>query len=178
MAVVALNESHPLVVVMGVSGSGKTTIGTLIAEALQVPFVDADGLHPRSNVVKMAEGTPLTDEDRWPWLALVGEQIAAATGTGIVMACSALKRSYRDAIDAAAPGVLFLHLHADQAVLSARIEGRSGHFMPPALLKSQFEALEMLQPDENGCVVNVAGGVDEIVRSAVELVGERVVGAR
>ena len=92
--------------------------------------------------------------------------------------CSALKRSYRDAIDAAAPGVLFLHLHADQAVLSARIEGRSGHFMPPALLKSQFEALELLQPDENGCVVNVAGGVDEIVRSAVELVGERVVGAR
>ncbi|MFT2817494.1 gluconokinase [Leifsonia sp. A12D58] len=178
MAVDTLKKSHPLVVVMGVSGSGKTTIGTLIAEALHVPFADADGLHPRSNVVKMAEATPLTDEDRWPWLALVGEQIAAASETGIVMACSALKRSYRDAIDAAAPGVLFVHLHADQTVLSARIEGRSGHFMPPALLKSQFEALELLQADENGCVVNVAGGVDEIVRTAVDLVEQSTVRVR
>ncbi|AMB60037.1 gluconokinase [Microterricola viridarii] len=158
---------RPLVVVMGVSGSGKTTIGSLIAEALRVPFTDADALHPRSNVVKMAEGTPLNDEDRWPWLAVVGSEMAAASDTGIVMACSALKRRYRDAIRAAVPGALFLHLHAEQEVLAARMEGRSGHFMPPSLLASQFAALEMLEPDENGAIVSVRGSVEEIVRAAV-----------
>lgn len=165
--VLVTQGARPLVVVMGVSGSGKTTIGTLIAEALGVPFADADSLHPRANVVKMAEGTPLNDDDRWPWLAAVGAEIAAASETGMVMACSALKRRYRDAIREAAPGVLFVHLHAEESVLAARMEGRSGHFMPPSLLKSQFEALEMLEPDENGVVVSVLGGVEGIVTTAV-----------
>lgn len=158
----------PLIVVMGVSGSGKSTIGALLADRLEVPFIDADALHPLENVEKMASGLPLTDDDRWLWLASVGQELAsAADGTGMVIACSALKRSYRDAILTEAPAALFVHLCAGKDVLSSRLEGRSGHYMPAALLDSQLEALEPLRSDEPGIVVDVSPGVPAILADAV-----------
>lgn len=161
-----------MVVVMGVSGSGKSTIGALIANSLAVPFADADGLHPIANIRKMAAGTPLTDEDRWPWLATVGDSLAtaAAQGTGLVVACSTLKRSYRDAILERAPGTWFVHLDGSREVLSLRLEGRTGHFMPSALLASQLAALENLQPDEPGIVVDISATVSEIVAQATSCI--------
>jgi beta-N-acetylhexosaminidase len=157
----------PHVIVMGVSGSGKTTIGDLVARELGVPFLDGDSLHPVENVAKMAAGTPLTDEDRWPWLATVGSKLADAGTGGMVLACSALRRSYRDAIRTKAPDTVFLHLHGSKEVLKARTEGRSGHFMPPALLDSQLATLEPLEADEAGFVVDIAAPVDEVVASAL-----------
>ncbi|WP_255769827.1 gluconokinase, GntK/IdnK-type [Pseudarthrobacter sulfonivorans] len=157
----------PRVIVMGVSGSGKTTIGDLVARELDVPFLDGDSLHPVENVAKMAAGTPLTDEDRWPWLATVGSKLAEAGDSGLVLACSALRRSYRDAIRAKAPDTIFLHLHGSKEVLKARTEGRSGHFMPPALLESQLATLEALESDEAGIVVDIAGPVDTVVTDAL-----------
>ena len=155
------------VIVMGVSGCGKTTIGDLVARGLGVPFLDGDSLHPVENVAKMAAGTPLTDEDRWPWLATVGGQLAAAGDSGLVLACSALRRSYRDAIRAQAPDTVFLHLHGSKEVLGARVEGRSGHFMPPALLESQLATLEPLEADERGVVVDIAAPVSQVVAEAL-----------
>jgi carbohydrate kinase (thermoresistant glucokinase family) len=163
---------QPLVVVMGVSGSGKSTIGVLVADALGVPFVDGDSLHPIANVAKMAAGTPLTDEDRWPWLAAIGARLHESRDTGLVVACSALKRVYRDAISAEAPGVIFLHLDGTHDVLLRRLEGRSGHFMPPSLLDSQLATLERLQPDERGVVVDVDAEVPVVVAAAVAGVRE------
>lgn len=152
---------------MGVSGCGKTTIGDLVARGLGVPFLDADSLHPVENVAKMASGTPLTDEDRWPWLATVGLELAAAGSGGLVLACSALRRSYRDAIRAKAPDTVFLHLHGSKEVLGSRIEGRSGHFMPATLLASQLATLEPLEADEAGVVVDIAGPVEQVVAGAL-----------
>ncbi|MCZ2402442.1 glycosyl hydrolase [Paenarthrobacter sp. Z7-10] len=167
---------------MGVSGCGKTTIGALVARELGVPFIDGDALHPVENVAKMAAGIPLNDEDRWPWLAQVGAELAAADGgrvtdgasavggasaAGLVIACSALKRSYRNAIRAQAPDTAFLHLNGTRAVLEARLEGRSGHFMPPALLDSQLATLEPLGSDEAGVVVDISLPVDQVVAAAV-----------
>jgi carbohydrate kinase (thermoresistant glucokinase family) len=157
----------PRVVVMGVSGSGKSTIGALIADALGVPFLDADALHPRSNIEKMAAGHPLNDADRWPWLAVVGRRLATAGESGAVIACSALKRRYRDAIAAEAPDVVFVHLDGPVDVLGRRLEGRSGHFMPPSLLASQLAALEPLGRGERGTTVDISGAVPEVVRTAV-----------
>lgn len=159
--------AKPRVVVMGVSGCGKTTIGDLVARELGVPFLDGDSLHPVENVAKMASGSPLTDAGRWPWLATVGAGLAAAGPAGLVLACSALKRSYRDAIRAQAPDTVFLHLHGSRDVLGGRIEGRSGHFMPPALLDSQLAALEPLEADEAGVVVDVGYAVDQVVGEAL-----------
>jgi beta-N-acetylhexosaminidase len=155
------------VIVMGVSGCGKTTIGDLVARELGVPFLDGDSLHPVENVAKMAAGTPLTDEDRWPWLATVGAELANAGDGGMVLACSALRRSYRDAIREQAPDTIFLHLHGGKEVLRARTEGRSGHFMPPALLESQLATLEPLAADEAGVVVDIAAPVQQVVAEAL-----------
>lgn len=155
------------VVVMGVSGCGKTTIGDLVARELGVPFLDGDSLHPVENVAKMAAGTPLTDDDRWPWLATVGAALAQAGDGGLVLACSALRRVYRDAIREQAPDTVFLHLHGTKEVLKARTEGRTGHFMPPALLDSQLATLEPLEADEAGFVVDIAAPVDDVVASAL-----------
>ena len=160
--------ARPRVVVMGVSGCGKTTVGGLVARELGVPFLDGDSLHPVANVAKMAAGTPLTDEDRWPWLAIVGRELAAAGDGGLVLACSALKRSYRDAIREHAPDTIFLHLNGSREVLSQRIAGRSGHFMPPALLDSQLATLQPLQEDERGVVVDIAAPVPEVVAEALK----------
>jgi len=148
---------------MGVSGSGKTLIGSLLAEQLDLRFVDADDLHPESNVAKMASGVPLDDEDRWPWLALVGERLAAASATGLVVACSALKRSYRDAIRDRAPAAHFILLHGSRELLAERLARRSGHFMPESLLDSQLATLEPLANDESGFVVGVGATPGHIV---------------
>lgn len=157
----------PRIVVMGVSGCGKTTIGDLVARGLGAPFLDGDSLHPVENVAKMAAGTPLTDEDRWPWLATVGSELANAGDGGLVLACSALRRCYRDAIRALAPGTVFLHLHGSKEVLGSRLEGRSGHFMPAALLDSQLATLEHLESDEAGIVVDIAAPVSQVVTEAL-----------
>lgn len=140
----------PAVVVMGVSGSGKTTVGRQLARRLAVPFVDADDLHPPANRAKMAGGTPLTDDDRAPWLEAVGRAIAEADG-GAVVACSALRRRYREAILAGAGrAVVFAHLSGDAGLLHDRMAARTDHFMPPALLRSQLDTLEPLDPAEPG----------------------------
>ncbi|MDQ6754470.1 MAG: gluconokinase [Actinomycetota bacterium] len=156
---------------MGVSGCGKSTIGALVAHELELPFIDGDSLHPLENVAKMATGIPLVDEDRWPWLARVGGDLAGAGAAGLVIACSALKRSYRDAIRARAPDTFFLHLEGPRAALEARLEGRSGHFMPAALLDSQLATLEPLGPGEAGAVVDIGSPVGQVVEEAVAGLG-------
>lgn len=155
-----------LIVVMGVSGSGKSTVGALLATKLGLRFEDADDLHPAANVAKMAAGVPLTDEDRWPWLATVGHELHAASSTGLVVACSALRRGYRDAILAEAPAVRFVYLHGSRALLAKRIGHREGHFMPAALLESQLATLEPLAIDEPGVSVGIEGQPSEIVDAA------------
>jgi gluconokinase len=157
---------RPLLVVMGVSGSGKSTVGAAIAQRLRVPFGDADDFHPPANVAKMTAGQPLDDHDRGPWLEAIGEWLAAHSDGG-VMSCSALKRSYRDRLRGHAPTVEFLHLDGSPEVIAARQASRPGHFMPSALLSSQFATLEPLAPDERGVVVDVAQSVDRIVEQYV-----------
>ena len=159
----------PLVVVMGVSGSGKSTVGALLAERLGVPFLDADDLHPITNVDKMSQGVPLTDDDRWPWLAKVGAAMAEASGTGIVVACSALKRSYRDAIRDRAPSAVFVHLHGERELLAQRLGLRVGHFMPGSLLDSQLATLEPPGDDEG-----VTVSIDQDPGSAAETIAGRL----
>jgi carbohydrate kinase (thermoresistant glucokinase family) len=163
-----------LLVVMGVSGSGKSTVGADLAGALGRPFVDADSLHPAVNVAKMAQGTPLTDADRWPWLAAVGRVLAEAGPAGVVVACSALRRSYRDAIRNEAPEAVFVELDGEPALLADRIGHREGHFMPATLLDSQLATLEPLSGDEAGVRISIAGTPDQIVAAAMSsLAGER-----
>jgi len=150
-----MTATQPIIVVMGVSGSGKTTIGRLLAQTMAVPFGDADSLHSAANVAKMAAGHALTDADRWPWLARVGATLAAAEEIGLVMACSALKHGYRDAILAVAPRAIFVYLEGSRALLEARVDQRAGHFMPPMLLASQLATLEPLTVDEPGVRVDL-----------------------
>jgi gluconokinase len=150
------------VVVMGVSGSGKSTVGMALAQRLRVPFVDADTLHPPANITKMAGGEPLDDDDRYPWLDKVGEWLAGHRDGGVV-SCSALKRAYRDRLRAHCPQVEFLHLAGSPALISGRVAARTGHFMPAALLRSQFDSLEPLGADESGATVDVAQDIDAIV---------------
>lgn len=160
--------SPPLVVVMGPSATGKSTVGVALAAALGVPFVDGDDLHPEANTAKMAAGTPLTDEDRWPWLDTVGATLAAAGETGgLVLACSALRRAYRDRIRTSAPGAWFLHLHLTEEQALARASSREGHFMPASLVASQYATLEMLGEDEPGVAVDATLPVETIVAEAI-----------
>jgi len=161
------------IVVMGVSGAGKTTVGMELARLAGLRFEDADGLHPPDNVAKMAAGTPLTDADRAPWLFAVGGILAASEG-GLVVACSALKRAYRDAIRAAAPDTVFVQLSVPRAELSDRVANRPGHFMPVSLLDSQLETLEPLEADESGVVVDSEGGVAATAERALASLSKAV----
>ena len=150
-------------VLMGVSGCGKTTVGTAVADILGIHFVDGDALHPASNVQKMASGQPLNDEDRAPWLSDVGRTLAKAIGPTII-GCSTLKQKYHDLIRSQMDGpICFLHLHASQDVLVQRVNSRDGHFMPPALLDNQFATLEMLEADEKGRAFDIARPFDAVV---------------
>jgi len=155
----------PLVVVMGVAGSGKSTIGAALAQALGVPFVEGDDFHPAENRARMAAGIPLTDEDRYGWLRALAGRLAQArqAGTGAVLACSALKRAYRDILRAGAPSLRLVFLSGDRAVLAERLAARRGHFMPASLLESQLATLEAPTPDEGAWVVDIRDEAARIV---------------
>ncbi|MBY8882739.1 gluconokinase [Actinacidiphila acidipaludis] len=157
---------------MGVSGSGKSTVGRLLAQRLMLPFVEADDVHPAANRAKMAAGRPLDDADRDPWLRALADWIADASGSGHggVMACSALKRAYRDRFRRAGAGVWFLYLVVDRAAAGRRVAGRAGHFMPSDLVNSQYDALEPLRSDEPGMTVDATVGPQAIVATAAAAV--------
>jgi gluconokinase len=157
----------PLLCVMGVSAAGKSTIGAALADAMGVPFEDADDLHPAANRDKMASGTPLTDEDRWPWLDAVGTRFREHRVHGLVVSCSALRRAYRDRIRAAEPAVVFIHLDGSRELLRTRAAARTGHFMPAALLDSQLATLEPLGNDEVGLMADVVPTAAELVADIV-----------
>jgi gluconokinase len=141
-------------VIMGVAGCGKTTVGAGLADILAVPYLDGDDLHPATNVTKMRAGIPLTDEDRWPWLALVGK--ALFERAPVIIGCSALRRSYRDKIsDAAGGAVTFIHLRGTRRVIEARMATRQGHFMPLSLVGSQFATLEPPSLDETAITIDI-----------------------
>jgi gluconokinase len=154
---------------MGVSGSGKTTVGRELARRLGVDYAEADEFHPPENIAKMSSGQPLTDEDRWPWLRAIAEWIRDHADSGGVVTCSALKRKYRDVLRTGGP-VFFLHLHGSRDLIARRLEARKGHFMPPALLDSQFADLEPLEPDEPGAVLDIDAPPEELVDRALALI--------
>ena len=159
------------VVVMGVSGAGKSTVGKLIAARLDCPFRDADSFHPKANIAKMSRGEPLTDTDRWPWLEAIAAWIAEhrAAGTTCVVTCSALKRRYRDLVtDNQRDDVRLVYLKGDFALIEARLTARKGHFMPPGLLQSQFDALEEPGADEHAIAVPIEATPEEIADRVVE----------
>ncbi|WP_334152147.1 gluconokinase [Microbacterium sp.] len=156
-------RSGPLIVVMGVSGCGKSTVGEALSARLCLPFQDADDLHPHANLDRMSRGIPLTDDDRRPWLRAVGEELRRHRPSGLVMACSALRVAYRDALRTQAPDVFFLHLTVTRGVLAARMVTRGDHFMPLALLDSQLDTLEPLAPHEQGLAVNATQRIDRII---------------
>lgn len=160
-----------IVVVMGVCGSGKTTVGRLIAERLDWMFIEGDDLHPEANRRKMAAGTPLTDEDRWPWLDRIVGEMRRADGErrSVVVACSALRRVYRDRLRRGGADVRFLHLTGAPALLRVRMERRDGHFMPAGLLASQLATLEPAGPAETLHGLDVARDVETLVQTALEL---------
>ena len=157
-----MNPDHdtlaPLVVVMGVSGCGKSTVGRLLAEWLHAGFVEGDELHPPENVARMAAGVPLTDDDRRGWLLSIAQRLSAARDAGqpLVASCSALKHSYRDLLRSASSQLAFVHLHGDRALLEARMSARAGHFMPPSLLASQLATLEAPGTDERAITFDAA----------------------
>jgi gluconokinase len=157
------------IIVMGVSGSGKSTIGALLAERLGWPFADADSFHPPENVAKMAAGTPLTDADRWPWLDAIAAHIGAARKAGrpVVVACSALRRAYRDRLRAGHGDLIFLHLSGAPAVIAERQAARQGHFMPPSLMASQFATLEDTGDEPDAVAVSVADTPQSVVEAAM-----------
>ena len=164
------------IVVMGVAGCGKSTVAKLLAERLGWPMAEGDDFHSPENKAKMASGTPLTDDDRKPWLEAIRDWLDRTPGNAVVT-CSALRRSYRDILRTARGRVRFLHLHGTPSVLASLIGGRTGHFMPPGLLVSQLETLEPLQPDEDGTVVDVSASPEEIVETALTRLRLREVGS-
>lgn len=157
------------VIVMGVSGSGKSSVGILLAKMLDLPYVEGDELHPKSNVEKMSKGTPLTDDDRWPWLDLVGERLAQGASTGIVITCSALKKSYRDRLRNAVGGKLaFVFLDGSKELLTERMGHRTGHFMPVSLLETQLATLERPGGEKGVVTVDIDATPEAIAQSAAE----------
>lgn len=170
----SLPHPTPVLIVMGASGSGKSTLAGGLAKSLDWDFLEGDDVHPEANVAKMAAGTPLTDEDRWPWLREIRRWIDEhqAAGTPGVLTCSSLKRSYRDIL--AADGVVFIHPSGDGDVIATRMAGRVGHYMPTSLLASQLATLEPLQSDENGFSVDLALSPEEQLAVALDTLGERI----
>lgn len=158
------------VVVMGVSGSGKTTVAKHLVDILGWPFAEGDEFHPQANVEKMRSGRPLSDEDRWPWLEAVAHWIGAqeAAGRSAIVACSALKRAYREVLRRDHPSVWFVHVTSSPDGLQHRLETRTGHYMPASLLDSQLETLEPLGPDEPGSTVSGEDSPDEVAARALE----------
>jgi gluconokinase len=150
------------IVIMGVSGSGKTTVGRLLAQELQMPFVDGDDLHSPANKGKMADGIPLQDADRMPWLKAIAEVLR---GQPTVLACSALKRKYRDILRDAAPNLRLVYLCGPKTLLAQRLAARSHEFMPPGMLESQLQTLEPPQTDENALTLNIESPPSEIMKS-------------
>lgn len=160
------------VVVMGVAGCGKTSVGEELARRLGWQFLEGDGFHPPENIAKMSAGIPLQDEDRWGWLDTIAAHIALAreARAPIVVSCSALKRRYRERLGAGGTRVLFVHLHGSRETIHARMALRSGHFMPASLLDSQFAALEPLDAGEFGIVCDIAATPAEIAACVVALI--------
>jgi gluconokinase len=156
------------IVVMGVSGSGKSTVSAALAQRLRVPFADADDFHPPANIAKMASGQALNDDDRYPWLDAIGQWLTEHPDGG-VMSCSALKRKYRDQLRRHCADVDFLYLSGSPEVIGRRQASRPGHFMPASLLASQFSTLEPLEPDERGVTVDVDQNIDSVIDSYVAL---------
>jgi gluconokinase len=156
-------------IVMGVAGSGKSTVGEALAARLGWRYEDGDRFHPASNVAKMSAGQPLTDEDRWPWLKAIADEIdrLSATHERAVIACSALRRIYRDVLVHGRPDIAIVYLQGTQAVIAERLDRRKGHFMPPGLLASQFKTLEPPTADEHPITVSIDGPVEVIVDDIV-----------
>ncbi|MBD9735706.1 gluconokinase [Streptomyces sp. H28] len=161
-----------VVVVMGVTGTGKTTIGVLLAARFGVPYAEGDDFHSRANIAKMSSGAPLTDEDRGPWLDAIGAWARDRAGAGGVISGSALRRAYRDRVRATAPGIVFVHLTGDRELIESRLAHRQGHFMPTELLASQLAALQPLEPDEAGVTVDVSGTPEETTDRVVDALRE------
>jgi gluconokinase len=168
-------ESHPIppIVIMGVQGSGKSTIGDLLAKRLGVPLIDGDSLHSVANKEWMASGHALTDGQRLPWLHQVGERLALGAGSGIVVACSALKRSYRDLLREHAPTMVTVFARGDFDLIYARITARRHEYMPPSLLRTQFEDLEELQADEAGVSVDITRTPKQIVDTVIAVIHQK-----
>jgi gluconokinase len=168
-------ESHPIppIVIMGVQGSGKSTIGDLLAKRLGVPLIDGDSLHSVASKEWMASGHALTDGQRLPWLHQVGERLALGAGSGIVVACSALKRSYRDLLREHAPTLVTVFARGDFDLIYARITARRHEYMPPSLLRTQFEDLEELQADEAGVSVDITRTPKQIVDTVIAVIHQK-----
>lgn len=150
---------------MGVSGCGKTTVGEIVASRLGWPFAEGDEMHPAENVAKMSAGTPLTDDDRWPWLRIIGKWMDEHPNG--VVTCSALKRAYRDLLREGRPQVRFAHLDGSKEQIAERLSDRKGHFMPASLLDSQFADLEPLGTDEPGVRINIAGTPESLAQQVI-----------
>jgi gluconokinase len=168
-----MHDRCTILIVMGVSGSGKTTVAAALAQHLGWPFKDGDELHPAANIAKMRAGHPLDDSDRWPWLAQIADWIDAwrAAGSCGVITCSALKRSYRAFLTKGRGEVRIVYLHGDRSLIATRLATRSGHFMRSDLLASQFAALEEPGPDEHAIRVEVDQPVNEIVTDTAAAIG-------
>jgi len=166
----AAGASTDIFVVMGVSASGKSTVGRLLAQALGLGYLDGDDFHPPENVARMAAGQALTDDDRQGWLAALSARLAQARaeGEGVVLSCSALKRRYRDLLRQGAPRLQLVYLCGSQELLTARIAARTDHYMPPSLLDSQLAALEPPQPDEAALAFDIASTPPQIVDAILQ----------
>lgn len=161
----------PLVVVMGVSGSGKSTVGAALARRLGVPFADGDDFHSAENVALMSAGVALTDARRLPWLRTLAAWLGEHAATGGVLGCSALRRAYRDVLREGAPTAFFVHLDGGPEAVVRRVAGRSGHFMPASLVESQLATLEPLGADEAGVVLDFDRPLDDLVAACVSALG-------
>jgi gluconokinase len=160
----------PTVLVMGVCGCGKSTVGAQLAQRLSVTYLEGDTYHPPENIERMRAGQPLTDDDRAGWLAALAQALTEHQGRGVVLSCSALKRRYRDVLRQGAPGLRIVLLHGSEPLLQARLAARKHHYMPASLLASQLAALETPDPDEHATVLDIAAPVAAVVQAAQDAV--------